>query len=322
MFRAQSAALPSVPSGFFEASSIMTRSGRGIITVSTALFFVFSSSMLTLSRSVALTASISSCEIGAFAAVASASVVSVSFTISAVLSGACKDRRSAFHYGHPTSFARDTGATLKTPSTQASRTSSYTQTFFILTNFNLRSSLNLTVDIALTRALQWVHREGSNLMVTESLTRRQSKLIADLRDTEQQISALIRRRKSISAELERIYPHARELSPAPLVRGDVISVWNYVTLDYEAQVVITAKGKKALDGMNPALKTVQLRVLALLLPRSQGADLTKLLNLPIINEEPNYKRYVKRLDEAGYIHIEYTSNNTKIVPTPNSYTQG
>ena len=158
-------------------------------------------------------------------------------------------------------------------------------------------------------------------MVTESLTRRQSTLITNLRNTEEQISALNRRRKSILDELERIYPKARELAlqrPPPPIRGDVVSVWNYVTLDFDGQVVITAKGKQALDGMNATLKTVQLRVLALLLPRPQGANLTKLLNVPIIKDEPNYKRYVKRLDEAGYIHIEYT----KILPAGNSYTQG
>ena len=158
-------------------------------------------------------------------------------------------------------------------------------------------------------------------MVTESLTRRQSTLIADLRNTEQQISTLTKRRRSIRAELERIYPKARELellTPPPPIRGDVISVWNYVALHYEAQVIITAKGKKALDGMNPVLKTVQLRVLALLLPRPQGADLTKLLNLSIVKEEPHYKRYVKLLDDAGYINTEYT----KSAANPNSYTQG
>ena len=154
-------------------------------------------------------------------------------------------------------------------------------------------------------------------MVTEQLTRRQSKLITDLRSTEQQISALISRRKSIRAELERIYPEARHLSPPPPVIGDTLSVWNYITLDHEAKVIITYKGKQALDDMDPTLRVVQLNVLALLLPRPQGADLTKLFNVPIIKEEPNYKRYIKRLDDAGFIHIEYTK-----IPVNNSYTQG
>lgn len=155
-------------------------------------------------------------------------------------------------------------------------------------------------------------------MVTEQLTRRQSKLITDLRSTEQQISALISRRKTIRAELERIYPEARHLSPPPPVIGDPLSVWNYASNHHTAQVVITHKGKQAIDCMDPALRIVQLNVLALLLPRPQGADLTKLLNVPIIKEEPNYRRYIKRLDDAGFIHIEYT----KIPATPNSYTRG
>ena len=127
-------------------------------------------------------------------------------------------------------------------------------------------------------------------MATDSLTRRQSKLIDDLRSTEQQITTLTRRRRTIRAELERIYPEARELSPAPPVHGDVITVWNYAALSHTGQVVITAKGKASLDVVDPALKTVQLLTLALLLPRPHGADLTKLLNVPVIKEEQNHKR--------------------------------
>lgn len=141
---------------------------------------------------------------------------------------------------------------------------------------------------------------------THTLTKRQEQLILELRNVESQLAYLTNKRKALKSELERIYPEARDLAPPPPDHGTTITVWNYRTLNYAGTITITPKGREALDSLNPALNNAHFTVLALLLPRPAGADLTKLLQAPVVMEHPNYKRCVKQLDDAGFIHIEFT----------------
>jgi hypothetical protein len=149
-------------------------------------------------------------------------------------------------------------------------------------------------------------------MVTQQPTQRQDHLIAELRSTEAQIASLNKRRRDLREELELIYPEARILSPPPPIKGTPITVWNYQTLNYTARVTITPKGTQALNDLNAALNTTQLTALALLLPRPNGADLTKLLNLPMIRDNSHPKRYIKRLHEDHFIHVDFTPIEVKL----------
>jgi hypothetical protein len=141
---------------------------------------------------------------------------------------------------------------------------------------------------------------------SELPTRRQETLLRQLRATEAEQEQLRRRKSTIVKELERIYPEARDqYKPAPKEKGTVITIFNYEREYHSAHILLTAKGKTALETIKPTLSDFDYTVLALISTKPDGVNATKLLAVDLIKNEPRVKSKINKLDDYGYINIEY-----------------
>ena len=138
------------------------------------------------------------------------------------------------------------------------------------------------------------------------LTNRQHELTQRVRDIDSQIIHLRSARRAAVEELERIYPQARSTAPLPIppVQGVVLSVFNYAREGYTGRVNTTPAGIKVAN--SPISSNVLNQLLLTLCNRPNGADIEKLLALPVLKDEPNIRRVVYKLVRDGYLHATYT----------------
>lgn len=139
----------------------------------------------------------------------------------------------------------------------------------------------------------------------ESLSKRQDRLIEDLRNTDAELDRLRRHRNFVLVELNAIYPEARQLVKPPKERGTTITIWNYAAQGYECRIQTTAQGNRIISDPNPTFFTnADIAILALC---QSGANADKLVALDYLKSLTAHpKRRIRTLAESNFLELTFT----------------
>lgn len=139
----------------------------------------------------------------------------------------------------------------------------------------------------------------------ESLSKRQERLINELRSTDSELDRLRRHRVFLIQELDAIYPEARQLAAPPKDKGTVISIWNYTSQGFTCRITTTQSGLNIIANPNPTFFTnADIAILSLC---KDGANADKLIALPYLKALTQHpKRNIKKLQTSNFLELTFT----------------
>lgn len=143
-------------------------------------------------------------------------------------------------------------------------------------------------------------------MTHESISKKQDRLIEDLRATDLELDRLRRHRQFVLQELDAIYPEARQLAKPPKERGTVITIWNYAQQGFTCRITTTSTGNAITSDPNPTF--FNMADIAILTLCKDGANADKLINLPYLKAlTPHPKRIINKLQTSNFLELTFTA---------------